>query len=140
MLARQTSDECSPDYRVQPGDPCVPAGTQDVLSCPDIEARDIEVVGADVYRLDGNDQDGWACETSTVTSGGDDPDRIDAGSFGKPVGLTIVVTLGIIAGALLWRRYREASEDDERWDIEVMVLGAITFGAIGATLGILRWA
>lgn len=46
---------CSPDY-----DPCVPDVSYD-LDCSDV-GEEVEVVGYDVYGLDG-DNDGWACES-----------------------------------------------------------------------------
>jgi hypothetical protein len=51
------SGDCDANYSG-----CVPAGVGDV-DCTELDETDIEVVGEDVYGLDGNDNDGVACES-----------------------------------------------------------------------------
>lgn len=51
-----TGDDCSSDY----AGACVPLDQADV-SCADLGVDDIDVIGADVYGLD-PDEDGVACE------------------------------------------------------------------------------
>jgi hypothetical protein len=46
---------CHPSYI-----PCLPIVGD--LDCGEISERNIQIVGYDEYRLDGNDQDGWGCE------------------------------------------------------------------------------
>jgi micrococcal nuclease len=53
-LARRPARSCNPNY-----DPCIPNSSTD-LDCGDLSVT-VRVVGADVYRLDG-DGDGWGCE------------------------------------------------------------------------------
>ena len=50
-------ESCDPNYSG-----CVPAGVGDV-DCTELDETDIEVIGDDVYGLDGNDNDGIACES-----------------------------------------------------------------------------
>lgn len=50
-------ESCDPNYSG-----CVPAGVGDV-DCTELDQTDIEVIGDDVYGLDGNDNDGIACES-----------------------------------------------------------------------------
>jgi hypothetical protein len=51
------SGDCDPNYSG-----CVPAGVGDV-DCTELDETDIQVIGDDVYGLDGNDNDGIACES-----------------------------------------------------------------------------
>ena len=46
---------CHPSYQ-----PCVSDGPD--LNCPQIGFK-VKVVGPDEYGLDGNDNDGWGCES-----------------------------------------------------------------------------
>jgi hypothetical protein len=49
--------KCDPNYEGA----CVPTGHGDV-NCADVDETDIQVVGDDIYGLDGDD-DGTACES-----------------------------------------------------------------------------
>jgi hypothetical protein len=150
MLTRQPSDECSPAYRVRPGDPCVPVGTDDVLSCPDIEARDIEVVGVDVYRLDGNDQDGWGCETgAAMTAVPPSPaaDSFDLVTIARPVGLVVAciwLAAFVVGGLCVWlHTHHQAGGEEERrgnvQTISMFIVGTALSLLITLVLGILSW-
>ncbi len=151
MLARQAgSDECSPEYRVRPGDPCVPVGTDDALSCPDIEARDIEVVGVDVYHLDGNDRDGWGCETGTATTTvppSPATDSFDLGTIVHHVGLAVACTwlVALVVGCLyVWvhTHHRAGGEEERRGNVRtfsMFVVGTALSLLITLVLGILDW-
>ncbi len=53
-----TARDCHPNYT-----PCIPFFPGDALNCGDIRIQVRIVGGADPYRLDGNDNDGWGCES-----------------------------------------------------------------------------
>jgi hypothetical protein len=53
-------DGCSDSYDAYS---CVPPYEGDDLNCADVGATDIEVIGDDLYGLDGYDGDGIACES-----------------------------------------------------------------------------
>ncbi len=136
MLGRQAAAECSDDYRVQPGDPCVPAGTEDTISCPDIGSRDIKILGTDVYRLDGNDQDGWGCESSTTgpsTSGFDPRAHVD-------VAFAVLALVWAVTFSVLWWANHRRGDETERRSSVGGLYAAIALTAITVVLGIVGWA
>jgi hypothetical protein len=47
---------CDPNYT-----PCVPQVPYD-LNCPEV-GFSVQIIGVDVHGLDGNDNDGWGCES-----------------------------------------------------------------------------
>jgi hypothetical protein len=107
MLARQTgSEECSPEYRVQPGQQCVPAAVD--YDCEDLALRgieDVDVVGTDVYRLD-VDNDGVGCEAGAPRTATDLGDSVaDIAPYGLPV---VVLVIALVGSTALLRRAREA--------------------------------
>jgi len=144
VVARQADAGCSDDYRVRPGDPCVPVAED--VDCAELRAEgveDIAIVGEDVYGLDNGGEEGVACESPPTSGTGaprDGGDRIDLGSFAIPVGLAVTLVIGVGAAALLVRHYRGTTEDAERRSIQVAVYGALAFGAVAIALGILGWA
>jgi hypothetical protein len=121
VWARQTGSEgCSPEYRVQPGDPCVPLVTGDQTCADDVDAVNVQVVGTDVYDLDG-DGDGIACDAdvpvgATTTATPPAPDPVDVGTVALHVGLGVLVAWLVAvawAGGLVWLRNHRAADDDQ---------------------------
>lgn len=55
-VAQQSAGDCDPNYT-----PCVPNVSYD-LDCADI-GFSVQVIGYDRHGFDGNDNDGWGCET-----------------------------------------------------------------------------
>lgn len=60
-LKRSIPSYCNPNYLPKPNGDCIPKFTKSPVYCRDFTARNVKVIGTDVYLLDG-DGDGTACE------------------------------------------------------------------------------
>lgn len=140
MWARQTttSEGCSDEYRVAPGDPCVPVGD---LDCDELAAdgiSDVEVVGDDLFDLD-RDGDGVGCEGGaslrTVTPAGDA--AADVAPFLAPVALVVVIVGTIWIARRAHAVHTEAESEEERRTNRFAVLLAAAVIVPSTVLGAL---